>query len=765
MSSAPDRENMLWKEEIANRPKHWVRLVTACNSKCLFCLDMDTPRNVYLEVEDIKADLRKGREELDAWKVILSGGEATLHPEFPSIIEYAYEIGYGRVQTVTNGYRFGQDRKFLKECLDAGLAEITFSLHGHTEELHDHLTQHPGSFKNLLRGLIRAKRDGRPIVNVDVVINKQNVGHLDKIVELSASLGVFEFDLLHVIPQAEAYRKRDELFYNPREHLETLHKVFKLNRHPRFVIWTNRFPVPFLEGMEDLIQDPHKMLDEVNGRRFHVRRYLDRGEPLECREQERCIHCFIEPFCTTLDRSIEAQNTESWQVWWCGEEHPASAEALIDPLPYGCSQLGLAIESLAAIETLPRRAGVGFYLRVAQAEALDGVLFPSDAQHTLVAESSAHLEAWCAEQPPANVSIAIELNESTALFVVANQQRLAAYGDQISIHQRTHEHMREAADKDIRKPRSFFEQLEHPFRVSGLPACIVPNMRLEEQTRVLRPSMFETDTGRFNIRALSRYHIREGYYAKSSRCADCRVTDRCDGMHVNMIRAQGLGMLDPLKEGDWAEESERQLRALYPEVPLRISTGKPKEPVAESLPGFGQAPEPPEDPLVIEQRRLEEKRDARRAKVKDMWAEKQKNAVSELCEKIEGLIASAASGERDAGSAHQEFEALSGQSAELLEQLTDSCAGARQELRSGVQQQSGLATSVDEELLKGLVTVSDATLESLFLEHSKSLLPIAKRQREYERGIENLAVAIAKLRVSFGERDALDPGGEPPTQS
>ena len=46
-------ERMLERERIANRPKHWVRLTTACNNKCLFCLDMDTPRNVYLSEEEV----------------------------------------------------------------------------------------------------------------------------------------------------------------------------------------------------------------------------------------------------------------------------------------------------------------------------------------------------------------------------------------------------------------------------------------------------------------------------------------------------------------------------------------------------------------------------------------------------------------------------------------------------------------------------------------------------------------------------------------
>ena len=135
--------------------------------------------------------------------------------------------------------------------------------------------------------------------------------YLDKIVELGISLGVTEYDLLHVIPQAAAFENREQLFYDPKEHLDVLHKVFRLNQHPRFVIWTNRFPVAFLEGLEDLIQDPHKMLDEVNGRRFQVRNYIDTGKPLDCRTEERCTHCFVEPFCTTLDRVIEAKR---WRV-------------------------------------------------------------------------------------------------------------------------------------------------------------------------------------------------------------------------------------------------------------------------------------------------------------------------------------------------------------------------------------------------------------------------------------------------------------------
>ncbi len=232
MNDERDIERMLWRERVANRPKHWVRAATACNSRCLFCLDSDTPRNVYLPIDEIKREIDRGIDELGADKLILSGGEATLHPAFADLVRYAKERGYVRVQTVTNGYRFA-DKEFFDAVVEAGLGEITFSIHGHNALLHDRLTGTPGAFKRIIKGMVRALRDGRVIVNVDVVINKQNVAVLDRIVELCISLGVTEFDLLHVIPQAAAFDHRDELFYDVREHLPMLHKVFGVDSRSR----------------------------------------------------------------------------------------------------------------------------------------------------------------------------------------------------------------------------------------------------------------------------------------------------------------------------------------------------------------------------------------------------------------------------------------------------------------------------------------------------------------------------------------------------
>ncbi len=601
-------ERMLARESVANVRKHWVRLVTACNSRCVFCLDTDTPRNMYLLEHDVHQELRRGREELNADKVILSGGEGSIHPKFIDFVRYAREIGYSRVQTVTNGYMFAK-REFYLNAVEAGLGEITFSLHGHTPELHDRLTGVEGAFDRLMKGMIRARRDGRIIVNVDVCINKQNVAYIDQIVALCLSVGVNEFDLLHVIPQGAAFENRDELFYDPVEHLPRLQKVFRLNRHPNVVVWTNRFPVEFLEGLEDLIQDPHKMLDEVNGRRFQVRKYLDEGVPLECRQQERCVHCFIEPFCTTADRVIERQNQASWDVWWMGAATGIGNMPAANELPFGCRSIGLEVDDLPDVEGLGVHPDVGIYVRPKRASRLvDRARVPN--RLLLALREPEQLDVVLGGTPlPAGVEVEIELNQRTAPWLLTQRERVRTYLDVIRLHQPTYEFLKDAVANDVRNLKRFFTELALPIRASGLTACLAPGTQLVEAPKVLEKKMFDPETGRIAIRELARTHVVHGYQAKSLRCRDCVVTARCEGAHINFIRDQGFAELQPLREGAWAENAAAQLTALRPTPLPRVRDGQPLQPVGPSLPGLRAAASGPG--RAVDRVRAKETRGAR----------------------------------------------------------------------------------------------------------------------------------------------------------
>ncbi|MFT4979159.1 MAG: hypothetical protein ACI8S6_005069, partial [Myxococcota bacterium] len=112
----------------------------------------------------------------------------------------------------------------------------------------------------------------------------------------------------------------------------------------------------------------------------------------------------------------------------------------------------------------------------------------------------------------------------------------------------------------------------------------------------------------------------EKYLARSERCRDCRLSSRCDGLHINMVRAQGLALLRPLVDGVWAEDAEAQLMARWPEPPRRVGVGRPTAPTAESLPGFPPPPEPPRDPLAIIAEKMQARQEARRAARQAMLA-------------------------------------------------------------------------------------------------------------------------------------------------
>ncbi|MFO0985727.1 MAG: hypothetical protein U1E76_28980, partial [Planctomycetota bacterium] len=354
--------------------------------------------------------------------------------------------------------------------------------------------------------------------------------------------------------------------------------------------------------------------DEVNGRRFQVRKYLDEGKPLECRDIERCQYCFIESFCTSADRVIARQNQATWDVWWIGTPEGATATAALDraTLPFGARHVGLEVDDLTDLEHLPVAEDIGIYVRpqrITRVVERDVVT----NQLIVVAREAAHLDVLLADATvPDGVRVEIELNVSTAPWLLAHRERVAALLDRLHLRQPSYEFMKDAVANDVRHPQAFFEQLALPISVSGLPACMTPGAQLAEGLAVLRQKMFDPETGRVAIRELARTHVVDGYFGKSLRCRDCRVVDRCEGAHINFIRDQGFKEMEPLREGAWADAAEAQLLALYPEKPSRLRDGRPLEPVAPSLPGYAPAQPAPEEPLIEFGRKAREAKERRR---------------------------------------------------------------------------------------------------------------------------------------------------------
>jgi MoaA/NifB/PqqE/SkfB family radical SAM enzyme len=300
-------------EEAAHERRNWVRLTFDCNDRCVFCLDSHTHDGTMRAREEIKAQILDGRRK-GAERLILSGGEPTIHPDFVDFVRLGRLAGYRKVQTVTNGRMFAYG-DFLKRSLDAGLGEITFSIHGPNAKIHDALVGTRGAFDEEVTGLKQALADGRPIINIDVCVNRGNVKQLPELLATFTAMGVREFDLLHVIPFGRAYTEgKETLFYDLEEMRPYLLEAFSYARRPGIHIWLNRFPPQHLEGFEDLIQDPYKLGDEVRGRKEEYAHLLERGVALDCRSPHRCGHCYLQPLCDTLEELRDTVETARFAV-------------------------------------------------------------------------------------------------------------------------------------------------------------------------------------------------------------------------------------------------------------------------------------------------------------------------------------------------------------------------------------------------------------------------------------------------------------------
>lgn len=576
-------------EEAAHQKRNWVRLTYDCNNRCIFCLDSDTHDGEIRDRDDIKKQILDGRRK-GAERLILSGGEPTIHPRYIDFIKLGRMAGYAKVQTVTNGRLFAYP-EFLSRCLDAGLSEITFSVHGPNAKIHDALVGVKGAYDEEITGLKNALADGRPIVNIDVVINRGNVKHLATMLRMYIEMGVREFDLLQVVPFGRAFTEgKDTLFYDLEEMRPHLLEAFAYSKLPGMHIWLNRFPPQHLEGYEHLIQDPYKLNDEVRGRKEEFARLLDEGTALDCRDPNRCRYCYLEKLCDTLDEVRDTAATARFEVLrvdtaWEAQQGPvfggdpasarrARAEANGDGrvrLPVVSGPVGPTATSMRRPDELAR-AGHASVLRVL-APTVDRAL-EEVAQHdwakgvelelgdykglegavagegplgngrlrAAVARSKAQAEALLAI-PGGAFEVRVALTNETAPWVRELDRSESPLLARIALFQPTYERLTEAATHDV-DLREFFSTLRTEVPVEGVPACVL-GRPARSRPRTLDASMMTPD-GRLEIFRYTKRYILEGYTTHSLRCSPCVHRASCEGMHVNYVRAHGYGLLQPV---------------------------------------------------------------------------------------------------------------------------------------------------------------------------------------------------------------------------
>jgi len=549
------------KEAAVKHARHWVRLTRLCNQRCLFCLDSWNHNGTYIDTEQlyqyIDLGVKLGRERL-----ILSGGEPTIHPDYIRFIKRGRKAGYDWIQTVTNGMLFAYP-EFARKAIAAGLNEVTVSIHGHTPKLQDRLVGVPGAFDKAIEGIrnIQALGRGRTVINIDVVINKQNVAHLRDIIDYFRGMGIHEFDLLYIVPFGRGFSEyRRQLYFDLSNHFDDLQRAFEVSKEPGVFIWTNRLPPRYLENYEHLIQDPHKLHSEVQGGLHNFEGYLKHGIAPDC-HGERCDHCFLKGMCHDHMFAYRERLTdgafERVRVDLSTEPaSPRAAAVLAMQRPAVLSVVGAdahAVSSYLDEEPFP-----GAKLVIAGAETASklGDLLADGRVGRVLCSDVEQLRAAIAVDPAAvGGDVQVQLNDATSQWLLDHAQNsdvarwLAA--ERLVGELPNFEYLSEVRDNAV-DPARLRALAGLGLRLMNVAPCLGGTRAEAGSHFELALDMLDAE-GNLGVTPYVQRYIMGEYYKKSLRCDGCPVTDRCKGMHINFLRAHSFSCLKPLAEAPGAD--------------------------------------------------------------------------------------------------------------------------------------------------------------------------------------------------------------------
>ena len=207
----------------------FLELTDACNEHCLHCgsrcgeavtKDMLTLNDYRRIIDELACDF-----DTKCTRLCITGGEPLLRRDFFEIMEYARDRGF-RWGMTSNGTLITP--QVAQRLYAAGMRTISVSVDG-LRKSHEWFRQSPGSFDTALAG-IRAlidAADGKH-VQVTTCVNRRNLGELDQLYDLFASLGATSWRVINVEPMGRALERaasEPDLLLTPDEFAQMIHYI------------------------------------------------------------------------------------------------------------------------------------------------------------------------------------------------------------------------------------------------------------------------------------------------------------------------------------------------------------------------------------------------------------------------------------------------------------------------------------------------------------------------------------------------------------
>jgi len=182
------------------------------------------------------------------------GGEPTLHPDLPALIEHALACGYDEVMLITNGRKLAEPG-FAQRLYDAGLRRALFMLLSHKAAVHDGITRRKGSLREALKGVLMARKAGL-VVGANIPITGSNVSHLAETAGALTRFGIRDFAYLYLTAYGNVLSNPGVLA-PPEETAAQLRRALERLDPMDVNVHIDNFPFCYLPGHE------HRIITEM----------------------------------------------------------------------------------------------------------------------------------------------------------------------------------------------------------------------------------------------------------------------------------------------------------------------------------------------------------------------------------------------------------------------------------------------------------------------------------------------------------------------
>lgn len=158
-----------------------LELTTSCNLKCKHCFYQNSSE--FISDCFIKKDeafrLIDNFKKNNIAKLVLTGGEPTIHPDFIEIAKYAKDK-IAKVTLCTNGVI--RSERLKKAIINLDFDTYTVSIDSYIEKNHDEFRGRKGALKDTL-DFTNLLLDNKKNLSIHIALHQDNIDHIEEIID------------------------------------------------------------------------------------------------------------------------------------------------------------------------------------------------------------------------------------------------------------------------------------------------------------------------------------------------------------------------------------------------------------------------------------------------------------------------------------------------------------------------------------------------------------------------------------------------------